>query len=37
MGIKFLNVPRRTVEEMIRLMEQVAEEQFAAEADQLEV
>lgn len=37
MGIKFLNVPRRTVEEMIRLMEQVAEEQFAAEADELEV
>ena len=37
MGIKFLNVPRRTIEEMIRLMEQVAEEQYAAEASELEV
>ena len=37
MGIKFLNVPRRTIEEMIRLMEQVAEEQFAAESSELEV
>lgn len=37
MGIKFLNVPRRTIEEMIRLMEQVAEEQYAAEGEELEV
>lgn len=37
MGIKFLNVPRRTVEEMIRLMEHVAEEQFTAEGSELEV
>lgn len=38
MGIKFLNVPRRTVEEMIRLMEQVAEAQYAAtEGEELEV
>lgn len=36
MGIKFLNLPRRTVEELIRLFEQLAEAQFAAEAAEAE-